>query len=73
MVLSSTEVMSDKVWNKAVKDTAGLKAFYETQKMKCTCGQKDLMLLFTHVRIQKFQIKFSLKKKKNTSDVILEN
>lgn len=34
------EVMSDKVWNKAMRDTTGLKAFYESNKGKYQWGTR---------------------------------
>ena len=67
------EVMSDKVWNKAVKDTAGLKAFYETQKMKYMWPERLDATVYTCANSEISNKVFKLlKKKKNTSDVILE-
>lgn len=34
------EIMSDKVWNKAMKDTTGLKAFYEANKANYQWGKR---------------------------------
>lgn len=34
------EVMSDKVWNKAMRDTVGLKAFYESNKTNYVWGKR---------------------------------
>lgn len=34
------EVMSDKVWNKAMSDTSGLEAFYEKNKQNYTWGER---------------------------------
>ncbi len=34
------EIMSDKVWNKAMKDTTGLKAFYESNKADYQWGKR---------------------------------
>jgi len=34
------EIMSDKVWNKAMKDTVGLKAYYENNKSDYTWGKR---------------------------------
>lgn len=34
------EVMSDKVWNKAMRDTSGLKAFYESNSEKYQWGER---------------------------------
>jgi peptidyl-prolyl cis-trans isomerase SurA len=34
------EIMSDKVWNKAMKDTVGLKAYYENNKTDYTWGYR---------------------------------
>lgn len=34
------EIMSDKVWNKAMKDTTGLKAFYENNKSNYMWGSR---------------------------------
>lgn len=34
------EVMSDKVWNKAIKDTTGLKAYYEQHKNQYTWNER---------------------------------
>lgn len=34
------QLMSDKVWNKALKDTAGLRSFYETQKEQHTWKER---------------------------------
>ena len=50
------EVMSDMVWNKAVKDTTGLKEFMRL-KNELHVAER-LMLLFTYVLIRKFQIKY---------------
>ena len=67
------EVMSDKVWNKAVKDTAGLKAFYETQKMKYMWPERLDATVYTCANSEISNKVFKLlKKKKNTSDVIIE-
>jgi peptidyl-prolyl cis-trans isomerase SurA len=67
------EIMSDKVWNKAVKDTSGLKAFYETQKMKYMWPERfeATVYICANSSISDNVYKL-LKKKKNTSDVILE-
>ena len=67
------EIMSDKVWNKAVKDTSGLKAFYETQKMKYMWPERfeATVYICAYSSISDNVYKL-LKKKKNTSDVILE-
>lgn len=34
------QLMSDKVWNKALKDTSGLKSFYETKKSNYTWNER---------------------------------
>lgn len=67
------EIMSDKVWNKAVKDTSGLKTFYETQKMKYMWPERfeATVYICANSSISNNVYKL-LKKKKNTSDVILE-
>ena len=67
------EVMSDMVWNKAVKDTTGLKEFYETQKMNYMWPERldATVYMCANSEISNKVYKL-LKKKKNTSDVIIE-
>lgn len=67
------EVMSDMVWNKAVKDTTGLKEFYETQKMNYMWPERldATVYICANSEISNKVYKL-LKKKKNTSDVIIE-
>lgn len=67
------EIMSDKVWNKAVKDTTGLKEFYETQKMKYMWPERlDATVYICASSEISEKVYKLLKKKKNTSDVIIE-
>ena len=67
------EVMSDKVWNKAVKDTTGLKAYYETQKTKYMWPDRIDATIFICASVDVSQRVYKmLKKKKNNSKVILE-
>ena len=67
------EIMSDMVWNKAVKDTSGLKSFYENQKMNYMWPERIEAMVYScasdEIAAEVFQL---LKKKKNTSDKILE-
>ena len=67
------EVMSDMVWNKAVKDTTGLKEFYETQKMNYMWPERldATVYICANSEISNKVYKL-LRKKKNTSDVIIE-
>jgi len=66
------EVMSDKVWNKAVKDTIGLKAYYETQKSKYMWPDRIDATIYTCASADVSQSVYKmLKKKKNNSKVIL--
>jgi peptidyl-prolyl cis-trans isomerase SurA len=67
------EIMSDMVWNKAVKDTTGLKAFYETQKNKYMWSERLDATVYICGSAQISDKVFKmLKKKKNNSKVILE-
>ena len=67
------EVMSDKVWNKAVKDTTGLKAYYQTQKSKYMWPDRINATIYicasSEISDKVFKM---LKKRKNNSKVILE-
>ena len=67
------EIMSDKVWNKAVKDTTGLKAYYEIQKTKYMWPERLEATVYicstSEVSEKVFKM---LKKKKNNSRVILD-
>ena len=67
------EIMSDKVWNKAVKDTTGLKAFYETQKMKYMWPERLVATVYICANSSISEKVYKLlKKKKNTSEKIIE-
>ena len=67
------EVMSDMVWNKAVKDTTGLKEFYETQKMNYMWPERLEATVYICANSETSNKVYKLlKKKKNTSDVIIE-
>jgi peptidyl-prolyl cis-trans isomerase SurA len=67
------EIMSDVVWNKAVKDTSGLKSFYEKHKMNYMWPERIEAMVYScasaDISDEVYQM---LKKKKNTSDIILE-
>ena len=67
------EIMSDKVWNKAVKDTTGLKAFYDIQKTKYMWPERIEATVYICDNAEVSETVFKmLKKKKNNSRVILE-
>jgi len=67
------EIMSDMVWNKAVKDTTGLQEFYETQKMKYKWPERlDATVYICASEDISGKVYKLLKKKKNTSDLIIE-
>ena len=67
------EIMSDMVWNKAVKDTSGLKSFYENQKMNYMWPDRIEAMVYSCASNEiSDEVYKLLKKKKNTSDVILE-
>lgn len=67
------EIMSDKVWNKAVKDTTGLKAYYDIQKTKYMWPERIEATVYICGTPEVSESVFKmLKKKKNNSRVILE-
>ena len=67
------EIMSDKVWNKAVKDTTGLKSYYDIQKTKYMWPQRIEATVYICGSAEVSEKVFKmLKKKKNNSRVILE-
>jgi peptidyl-prolyl cis-trans isomerase SurA len=67
------EIMSDKVWNKAVKDTTGLKAYYDMQKTKYMWPERIEATVYICGTAEVSEKVFKmLKKKKNNSRVILE-
>lgn len=67
------EIMSDKVWNKAVKDTTGLKAYYEIQKTKYMWPERlEAAVYICSTSEVSEKVYKMLKKKKNNSRVILE-
>jgi peptidyl-prolyl cis-trans isomerase SurA len=67
------EIMSDKVWNKAVKDTTGLKSYYDIQKTKYMWPDRiDATVYICASSDVSDKVFKMLKKKKNNSRVILE-
>jgi len=67
------EVMSDKVWNKATKDTAGLKSFFDQNKDKYLWPRRLDAEIYECNSAENANIVFKmLKKKKNTSKEIIE-
>jgi peptidyl-prolyl cis-trans isomerase SurA len=67
------EIMSDKIWNKSVKDTSGLKSFFNLNRDKYI-WQKRLDATIYECNSQKnAELVYKLlKKKKNTSKEIIE-
>jgi peptidyl-prolyl cis-trans isomerase SurA len=67
------EIMSDKVWNKAVKDTTGLKSYYDIKKTKYMWPDRiDATVYICASSDVSDKVFKMLKKKKNNSRVILE-
>jgi len=67
------EVMSDKVWNKATKDTSGLKKFFEDNRDKYLWPKRLDAEIYECNSIENANVVFKmLKKKKNTSKEIIE-
>lgn len=67
------EVMSDKVWNKATKDTSGLKKFFEDNRDKYLWPKRLDAEIYECNSIENANVVFKmLKKKKNTSKEIID-
>ena len=67
------EVMSDKVWNKATKDTAGLKSFFDQNRDRYLWPRRLDAEIYECNSAENANIVFKmLKKKKNTSKEIIE-
>lgn len=64
------EVMSDKVWNKAMSDTSGLKAFYESNKTKYMWGARIDGTIYETVSADNAQKIYELTLKGLSSDSI---
>lgn len=64
------EIMSDKVWNKAMKDTVGLKEFYDANKGKYTWEKRYDVVAYESVSPDVAKKVFKLAKKKISSDSI---
>lgn len=68
------DLMDKMVWSKAVKDTAGLKAFYEKNKDKFMWGERIEATIYTAANEEigkKLRAMLTDKKKKYTDDEIL--
>lgn len=67
------EIMSDKVWNKATKDTLGLKKYFEENRDKYLWPRRLEAEIYECNTIENANLVFKmLKKKKNTSKEIIE-
>jgi peptidyl-prolyl cis-trans isomerase SurA len=67
------EVMSDKVWNKATKDTVGLKKFFDENREKYLWSRRLDAEIYECNSLENANVVFKmLKKKKNTSKEIIE-
>lgn len=64
------EIMSDKVWNKAMKDTTGLKAFYEANKQNYMWGDRLDATIYESTSADIAKKAYKLAGKKITSDSI---
>ncbi|HEX8514841.1 MAG TPA: peptidylprolyl isomerase [Bacteroidia bacterium] len=67
------ELTDEKVWSKAVKDTAGSKAFYEKNKMNYMWDERADATVYTAAdeKIAK-QVRSLLKKKKTEKEIVAE-
>jgi peptidyl-prolyl cis-trans isomerase SurA len=67
------EIMSDKVWNKATKDTAGLRVFFEQNRDKYMWPKRFDAVVYECSSAANATTTYKmLKKKKNTSKEIIE-
>jgi len=67
------EIMSDKVWNKATKDTAGLRVFFEQNRDKYMWPKRFDAVIYECSSAANATTTYKmLKKKKNTSKEIIE-
>jgi peptidyl-prolyl cis-trans isomerase SurA len=67
------DVMSDKVWNKATKDTAGLRTFFESNRDKYMWPNRIDAEIYECNSAENADLVYKmLKKKKNTSKEIIE-
>ena len=67
------DVMSDKVWNKATKDTSGLRTFFESNRDKYMWPNRIDAEIYECNSAENADVVFKmLKKKKNTSKEIIE-
>lgn len=64
------EIMSDKVWNKAMTDTTGLKAFHEANKANYVWGKRYDAVVYESVSADVAKKVHKLAKKKISSDSI---
>lgn len=64
------EVMSDKVWNKAMTDTVGLKAFYEANKANYVWGKRYDCTVYETMSQDVAKKVYKLAKKKLAADSI---
>lgn len=64
------EIMSDKVWNKAMTDSTGLKAFYEANKSNYVWDKRYDALVYESVSSDVAKQVYKLAKKNLTSDSI---
>lgn len=64
------EIMSDKVWNKAMVDTIGLKAFYEANKSNYMWGKRYDAVVYETISTDNAKKVYKLAKKKISSDSI---
>lgn len=64
------EIMSDKVWNKAMTDTTGLKAFYEANKSNYTWDKRYDAIVYETMSPDVAKTVYKLAKKNLSSDSI---
>jgi peptidyl-prolyl cis-trans isomerase SurA len=67
------DLMDKKVWSKAVKDTAGLRAYHEQNKMKYTLAERaDATIYSCKDEATAKKVRKMLKKKKTTKEIMDE-
>jgi len=66
------EIMNDKVWNKAIKDTEGLQAFYKKNKAKYQWDKRYDLIAYIAANQQESEKVYQLAKNKISPDTILK-